>query len=75
LISALIIVLSSSSGIWNLCCTNLLTKFRNGYLSICLQLYMSDDSAVVSWNIWNACMNFVLRSTHLQIECGCSTEY
>jgi hypothetical protein len=28
-----------------------------------LQLYRSDDSAVVSWNIWNACMNFILRST------------
>jgi hypothetical protein len=44
-------------------------------LSFCLQLYRSDDSAVVSWNIWNACMNFVLRSTQLQTECGCSREY
>jgi hypothetical protein len=35
-----------------------------------LQLYRSDASAVVSWNIWNACMNFVLRSTQLQTECG-----
>jgi hypothetical protein len=63
LISALIVVLSSTSGIWDLCCMNLLTKFRNGSLSFCLQLYKSDDSVVVSWNIWNACLNFVLRST------------
>jgi hypothetical protein len=54
---------------------NLLTKFRNGSLSFCLQLYRSDDSAAVSWNNWNACMNFVLRSTQLQTECGCSREY
>jgi hypothetical protein len=40
-----------------------------------LQLYRSDDSAVVSSNIGNACMNFVLRSTQLQTECGCSREY
>jgi hypothetical protein len=53
---------------------NLLTKFRNGSLSFCLQLYKFDDSTVVSWNIWNACMNFVLRSTQLQTECGCSRE-
>jgi hypothetical protein len=54
---------------------NLLTKLRNGSLSFWLQLYISDDWAVASWNIWNACMNFVLRSTHLQIKCGCSREY
>jgi hypothetical protein len=48
LISALIVVLSSASGIWDLCYMNLLTKFRNGSLSFCLQLYRSDDSAVVS---------------------------
>jgi hypothetical protein len=75
LISALIVVLSSASRIWDLCCMNLLTKFRNGSLSFYLQLYRSDDSAVVSWNIWNACMNFVLRTTQLQTECGCSREY
>jgi hypothetical protein len=40
-----------------------------------LQLYRSDDSAVVSWNIWNTCMNFVLRSTQLQTECSCRREY
>jgi hypothetical protein len=51
LISALIVVLSSASGIWDLCYMNLLTKFRNGSLSFYLQLYRSDDSAVVSWNI------------------------
>jgi hypothetical protein len=51
LISALIVVLSSASGIWDLYCMNLLTKFRNGSLSFCLQLYKSDASAVVSWNI------------------------
>jgi hypothetical protein len=38
-------------GFWDLCCMNLLMKFRNGALSFCLQLYRSDDSAVVSWNI------------------------
>jgi hypothetical protein len=65
LISALIVVLSSASGICGLCCMNLLTKFCNGSLSFCLQLYKSDDSTVVSWNIWNACINFVLRSTQL----------
>jgi hypothetical protein len=48
LISALIVVLSSTSGIWDLCCMNLLKKFRNGSLSFYLQLYRSDDSAVVS---------------------------
>jgi hypothetical protein len=48
LISALIVVLSSASGICDLCCMNLFTKFRNGSLSFCLQLYKSDDSAVVS---------------------------
>jgi hypothetical protein len=48
LISALIVVLSSASGIWDLCYMNLLTKFRNDSLSFCLQLYKSDDSAVVS---------------------------
>jgi hypothetical protein len=46
LISALIVVLSSASGIWDLCCMNLLTKFRNGSLSFCL--HRSDDSAIVS---------------------------
>jgi hypothetical protein len=51
LISALIVVLSSASGIWDLYCMNLLTKFRNASLSFCLQLYRSDDSTVVSWNI------------------------
>jgi hypothetical protein len=51
LIGALIVVFSSASGIWDLCCMNLLTKFRNGSLSFCLQLYRSDASAVVSWNI------------------------
>jgi hypothetical protein len=35
LINALIVVLSSASGIWDLCCMNLLTKFRNGSLSAC----------------------------------------
>jgi hypothetical protein len=49
LISVLIVVLSSASGIWDLCCMNLLTKFRNGSISLCLQLYRSYDSAVVSW--------------------------
>jgi hypothetical protein len=63
LMSACIVVLSSASRIWDLCCMNLLTKFRSGSLSFCLQLYRSDDSTVVSWNIWNAWMNFVLRST------------
>jgi hypothetical protein len=48
LISAMIVVLSSASGIWDLCYKNLLLKFRNGSLSLCLQLYRSDDSAVVS---------------------------
>jgi hypothetical protein len=38
LISALIAVLSSASGIWHLCCMNLLMKFRNGSLSFYLQL-------------------------------------
>jgi hypothetical protein len=51
LISACIVVLSSTSGIWDLCCMNLLTKFRNGSLSFCLQLYRFDDCVVVSWNI------------------------
>jgi hypothetical protein len=74
LISACIVVLSAS-GIWDLCCMNLLTKFRNGSLSFCLQLYRSDDWDVASWNIWNAWMDFVLMSTQLQIECGCSREY
>jgi hypothetical protein len=48
LISVWIVVLSSASGIWDLCCMNLLTKFRSGSLSFCLQLYRSDDLAVVS---------------------------
>jgi hypothetical protein len=65
LISALIMVLSSTSGICALCYMNLLKKFCSGSLSFCLQLYRSDDTAVVSWNIWNACMNFILRSTQL----------
>jgi hypothetical protein len=43
LISACIVVLPSASGIWDLCCMNLLTKFRNGSLSFCLQMYRSDD--------------------------------
>jgi hypothetical protein len=51
LINALIVVFSSASRIWDLCCMNLLTKFRSGSLSFCLQLYKSDASAVVSWNI------------------------
>jgi hypothetical protein len=51
LINALIVVLSPASGIWDLCCMNFLTKFRRGSLSFCLQLYKSNDSAVVSWNI------------------------
>jgi hypothetical protein len=75
LISVLIVVLSSASRIWDLCYMNLLTKFRNGFLYFCLQSYSSDDSAVVSWNIWNAYMSFVLRLTQLQTECGCSKEY
>jgi hypothetical protein len=48
LISALIAVLSSASGIWDLYCMNLLTKFRNGALSFYLQLHKFDDSTVVS---------------------------
>jgi hypothetical protein len=48
LIGACIVVLSSTSGIWDLCCMNLLTKFHSGSLSFCLQLYRSDDSTVVS---------------------------
>jgi hypothetical protein len=51
LINALIVVLSSAYGMWDLCCMNLLTKFRSGSLSFCLQLYKSDAPAVVSWNI------------------------
>jgi hypothetical protein len=43
LISACIVVLSSAFGIWDLCCINLLIKFRNGSLSFCLQWYRSDD--------------------------------
>jgi hypothetical protein len=35
LISALIVVFSSASGIWDLYCMKLFTKFRNGSLSFC----------------------------------------
>jgi hypothetical protein len=51
LINVLIVVLSSASRIWDLYCMNLLTKFCSGSLSFCLQLYKSNASAVVSWNI------------------------
>jgi hypothetical protein len=54
---------------------NLLTKLCNGSLSFWLQLYRFDDFATVSWNIWKAWMNFVLRSIQLEIECGGSKEY
>jgi hypothetical protein len=43
LIEACIVVLSSAYEIWDLCCMNLLTKFLNGSLSFCLQMYRCDD--------------------------------
>jgi hypothetical protein len=33
------------------------------------------DFTVVSWNIWKAWMNFVMRSIQLKIECGGNREY
>jgi hypothetical protein len=50
LISAWIIVLSSSSRIRDLYYTNL-TKFRSGSLYFCLQLYRSDDSRLLSHGV------------------------
>jgi hypothetical protein len=57
LISAWIVVLSSASGIWDLYCMNLLTKFRNGSLSFCLQLYKFDDRSSCCFMKYLECLN------------------
>jgi hypothetical protein len=75
LINAWIVVLSTVLGICDFCYMNLLMKLWSGSLSLCLQLKRSDGFAEVSWNTWNAWMNFVLRSIQLQIECRGSKEY